>query len=260
MAEDADFTKLKQLCQCHDGWKQEYNRSGTTVWTKSNDVSDFKMIKVKSLFKDIRAVTLYDVLHDPHYRKTWDTNMLEGYELCCLNPNNDIGYYALKTPKPLKNRDFVIQRSWLDMGKEYFILNHSVNHSSLPVKKAFVRGVSFFTGYYIVPLERSTEPGCYITYVTQSDPRGKLPTWVVNKCTQILAPKIMSKIHKACKGYDNWKSKHNPHLKPWLFPEQMTLPRLLLSDIQEMQDAPSMESLDESGLQEEDIRDEDLDI
>lgn len=44
--------------------------------------------------KDISAATMYDVLHDPDYRKTWDFNMLEGFELCCLNPNNDISYYA----------------------------------------------------------------------------------------------------------------------------------------------------------------------
>ena len=47
VADDTDFNKLKDLCCCHDGWKQEYNKSGTTVWTKTNDVSDFKMIKVQ---------------------------------------------------------------------------------------------------------------------------------------------------------------------------------------------------------------------
>ena len=48
IAEDADFQKVKDMCNCHDGWKQEYNKHGTTVWTKSNDVSDFKLVKVRS--------------------------------------------------------------------------------------------------------------------------------------------------------------------------------------------------------------------
>ena len=48
VAEDADFEKLRGLCQCHDGWKQEYNKSAITVWTKANEVSYFKMIKVNT--------------------------------------------------------------------------------------------------------------------------------------------------------------------------------------------------------------------
>lgn len=49
IAEDADFAKVKELCLCHDGWKVECNKNGTLAWTKSNDVSDFKMIKVMSI-------------------------------------------------------------------------------------------------------------------------------------------------------------------------------------------------------------------
>lgn len=61
-------------------------------------VVDFVLLsfQVKGHFKDVSAATVYDVLHDPIYRKLWDNNMLESYEVCCLNPMNDIGYYACK--------------------------------------------------------------------------------------------------------------------------------------------------------------------
>ena len=44
--------------------------------------------------------------------------MLTSTELGVLNPNNDVSYYALHCPPPLKNRDFVLQRSWLQTPQE----------------------------------------------------------------------------------------------------------------------------------------------
>ena len=37
---------------------------------------------------------MYDVLHDADYRRIWDDNMLECYEICQLDRCNDIGYYS----------------------------------------------------------------------------------------------------------------------------------------------------------------------
>lgn len=153
-------------------------------------------------------------------------------------------------PPPLKNRDFVTQRSWLDLGAEKCIVNHSVNHKSMPIRKGYVRGISYVTGYLI--REQGAQK-CQFTYVSQSDPRGKLPAWVVNKATQYLAPKVISRIYKACQNYSTWKSSHNPGHKPWLYPEQMSLPRLDLQDIQAECEFTSNESLDESNVKEEDV-------
>ncbi|NWZ58340.1 STA10 protein, partial [Spizaetus tyrannus] len=78
---------------------------------------------------------------------------------------------------------------------------------------------------------------------------GSLPKWVVNKSSQFLAPKAMKKMYKACLKYPEWKLKHNPHFKPWLFPEQSRLPALPLSELS-LQHADSLENIDESSLAE----------
>lgn len=255
VAEDADFDRLRNLCQCHDGWRLDYNKNGTSVWTKANDVSSFKMVKIRGEYDNVSASTLYDVLHDPVYRKTWDPNIIEGLEICRIDANNDIGYYAMHLPNPLTNRDFVTQRSWKDLDSEKIIFNHSVNHASVPPKRSFIRGTSYLTGYHIVSTaDNGNKPGCQVTYVTQSDPKGQLPVWAVNKATQWLAPKVISKLHKACLGYDTWKAENKPTHKPWLCPEQNTLPLLNRADILPMNaNNTNDEQSDETNITEDQV-------
>ena len=69
----------------------------------------------------------------------------------------------------------------------------------------------------------------------------------------------MGRIQKACRGYDAWKSKHNPDWKPWLFPEQMTLPRLNLNDIADIKEQAAAEAIDESEILESEMKSDDID-
>lgn len=251
IADDRDFDRLRRLCDKHDGWKIEYSKRQTTVWTRPTDQSAFKMIKLHTAYKDVTASLLFDVVMDPGYRKRWDVYMLESYDIGCLNPNNDVGYYAVRSPPPLRNRDFVLQRSWLETKKEIMVLNHSVYHETVPPRKGFVRATSYLTGFVIRP--SSDGGGCHFTYVTQCDPKGALPAWFVNKLTQIFAPKMTKRLATACRGYASWKTSHNPAHKPWLYPEQIALPRIDLARCCRAQDASDDPDLDESSVAEDSL-------
>lgn len=60
----------------------------------------------------------------------------------------------------------------------------------------------------------------------------------------------MRKIYKACLKYPEWKRRHDPSVKPWLFPEQNALPSISVSELV-VQRADSLENIDESGVSEE---------
>ncbi|BES94067.1 StAR-related lipid transfer (START) domain containing 10 [Nesidiocoris tenuis] len=227
VAEDKDFLNLKQLLDGGNDWKLDYDKDPIKVWTKTSDNTNFKMIKVLASFKEVPSDVVYDVLHDPEYRKVWDQHMIESHDIGFLNPNNDVGYYSMSCPSPLANRDFVLQRSWLDLGDEKYILNHSVYHVDYPPKKGYIRATSHLTGF-LVRLNSHTG-GCTLGYISQTDPHGTLPPWLVNRVTHIFGPKMVKSLHKASLSYAEWKQRNSPFHKPWHFPEQISSPRLSLA-------------------------------
>ncbi|KAG8447636.1 hypothetical protein GDO86_014954 [Hymenochirus boettgeri] len=244
--DDSLFLSFRDQCESTDGWQCSYSKSGIGVWMKpsSGKGSLVHTVKGSMVFPDVSADTAYDVLHDTEYRKKWDMNMIETLEIAQLSVNADVGYYSWKCPKPLKNRDVVTLRSWLLLSDCFLIINFSVKHNLYPPRKDMVRAVSLMAGYYI---KRTGPNSCTLIYLAQVDPRGSLPKWVVNKSSKYLAPKILKKLHKACLQYPAWKNKHHPGFKPWLNPEQNTLPRISLNELS-LQRADSLELVDESNL------------
>ena len=286
---DDDYTQVKHICENNDGWSLEYSKSNLKVWIKSNELSSFQMLKVKGEFEDVSAATLYSVVQDGEYRSQWDEKMIDGFEICYLSPFSDIGYYSMKSPKPFKNRDFVTQRCWLDYGQDMdkIVFNHSVNHAvskllcsiiqqdsiirfifncryqfdcaqKCPPKKGYVRGISYLTATYIKP---TSARSCSLIYVTQADPGGSLPAWIVNVATKVMAPKMFKKMQRACVKYDKWKAKNNPDYMPWVDPEKIRVPKLDWNDIISL-DADVVSSnndVDESQVKEGEVEKADLD-
>jgi hypothetical protein len=122
----------------------------------------------------------------------------------------------------------VLQRSWLDTGPngEQMLISRSVPHKDFPPKKGFVRAITHITGFLL----RSKSPGSVLNYVAQCDPCGKLPPWLVNKVTHTLGPRMIKDLRKAALGYVEWKQNQSHFRKPWRYPEDITVPRILIED------------------------------
>jgi len=212
IATNEDFDGFIKAGQTEENWNLCYQEGELKVWDQKSDASAVNIVKLYAVFPDLNPWVLYDVLHDPEYRAVWDENMIEGYNIEQLDANNDVGYYSAKAPATIANRDFVNQRSWrVQDDKEFVIMNHSVVHPKAPEKKGFVRANSIRTGYMV----NAKDAGCTLTYLTQTDPRGWIPTFLVNKVTKTFAPKIIDKLHNAAVKYTEWKNAHKPENKPW---------------------------------------------
>lgn len=53
-----------------------------------------QFFKARTVFEDVKASTVFDVVHDTEYRKKWDKDMIDLQDICKLSVNNSVGYYA----------------------------------------------------------------------------------------------------------------------------------------------------------------------
>eukprot|EP00126_Sphaerothecum_destruens_P007148 Sdes_comp19710_c0_seq2m11644 len=159
---------------------------------------------------------------DGKYRHIWDKMMIEGADIGMVGPTSDLTYYSAKLPSPIKNRDFLLQRSWRveEDFSEVIIKSTSVSSQLCPERKDFIRALSMTIGYHI----QNLNGGCILTYLTHTDPKGSLPAYFVNKLVTKLAPSVLHNLKDICLKYVSWKNDHHPDLKPWRYVEQITSP------------------------------------
>jgi len=54
---------------------------------------------------------------------------------------------------------------------------------------------------------------------------------MTSDCDVLYIVQVITKLHRACLLYDEWKRDNEPTFKPWLYPEQSSLPLLKKGDI-----------------------------
>jgi hypothetical protein len=113
------------------------------------------------------------------------------------------------------------------------------------------------TGYLIKELPKNG--GCIGYFITQSDPRGIIPKWILNLIAGKIAPRVFGKIEKAALTYEEWKSKHNPDHRPWIDSSQLNeVPMVPISSLTHLTNSILLTS-EEPALEEKTDLDEDSD-
>jgi len=207
-----------KACNTMDGWNLMdhsgnyiiYERSPTDFpfWESENFPSRIPIAKIHVSWPDLSAELLFNTLMDDEYRGVWDTKMKKGGLVCRLDDRNYITYYSVQGPFGIKSRDWVLQRtSQVKSNEEFIILSRSVCHSDYPETSEFVRANSVLTGFYIRDLK---EKGCSVTYITQTDPKGSVPSWAYRWASRIYAPYMMTTFYQACQNYKSWKQQTQP--------------------------------------------------
>lgn len=238
-ATKGDCFTFRNFADSLDGFTLEHSeKDKCVVWSKEIKNEPVHVIKATGFYRNeegtpqITPELVYDMLQDPRYRMTWDTFCYDAFKIARLDERNEVSYYAGESPVIfVSGRDFVNQRAWHPAGDgEYVVFNTSVPHVIVTPKyledrkkkkMSFVRGISKVTGYLIQSWrdEATGQPlGVALTYVTQTDIKGSIPTTVVNYLTKKVVPKTLRKLEKAIRGYITWKEdqeKEGSYTRTW---------------------------------------------
>lgn len=161
------------------GWEKINEEEGIAVFRKSFPDSDVKGVGGECMIEASIGRILW-VLMDNEHKGDWVDKFKSTKTLETPNDTSNIQYAAFSMPFPVTNRDFVYRYDFsVDTGMNAVIVDvKSVEHEKAPAADSIgVRGEILHGRYILIP------KGPNQTFVKAeylADPKGILPTWVVN--------------------------------------------------------------------------------
>jgi hypothetical protein len=107
-----------------------------------------------------------------------DEELLEWKVVKSINDNTVVLYTGHSTPIGVTNRETLVVRGWDEENGTIYIYSVSVNDPEVPSVDGRVRSVVHVGGWIIEPVEDGSK--CNVTRVFQLDPKGSIPSFVVN--------------------------------------------------------------------------------
>lgn len=158
-------------------WKQIKVKTGITVYKAKMPGTKIVAFKGKTVM-DSPIKKIIWVLADREHRHDWVDRLDINDELEIISPTERIIYQSFKMPFLISNRDMVY-KSVLSKDKKtgvYTLHMQSVKHTKSP-KTIGVRAELINSKYVLTPI---TNNKTEVTVEILSDPKGLLPTWLVN--------------------------------------------------------------------------------
>jgi len=194
---DKNETEFKELLSTADedkGWDLIKNANEVIIHKKRKENSPVHCVRGKGRIK-ASAEEIGATVRAIDFVSDWDPFYRSGRVVESPDKDHDIIHcrYSLDTPL-VSDREFVYleNRRRYDDGK-IVVLAFSIPREDIALLPGCVRGEVVTTGFVIVPsrptesekkvleeTESKNEFWCEVTYVVQVDPKGWLPTWLVN--------------------------------------------------------------------------------
>ncbi|KAH9510173.1 hypothetical protein Btru_043649 [Bulinus truncatus] len=190
-----------------EGWEFFVESHGVTIYRLYNESSGLYQYKVYGEL-DVDPEICAQVYMDLEYRKQWDSYVKVLEVKQCEGRN--LIYWEVNYPFPLWNRDYIYERELKVIEKEakkiWAVMAKSVNTPSVPEKSGIVR-VDDYLQSAVLCSNGKNGTKAFMHYY--DDPKGNIPTWLINWAAKTGVPQFLIMMQKACKGYAEYLETKN---------------------------------------------------
>lgn len=169
------FLCLGGIAKGQNDWKQDYEKNGLVIYTRSLDNSDVKEFRAE-MTVEARLASVVTILIDYANHKTWMYSVADCEQLSRKNDQERELYYKVDFPWPLDDRDIVNQTIFSQDAITGVVTYQLTSTPNKHPSKDFIRMQVANGTWKVIPKPQGK---VFLTYQHQSD-SGDLPAWVVN--------------------------------------------------------------------------------
>lgn len=158
-------------------WALKLNKQNIAVYTKNQDNSGHKAIKVECLL-NTTLTKMVAVLFDVNAGVEWVYSTKSSTLLKQVSPSELYYYSEVSLPWPVSNRDFIAHlTASQDPVTKIVTIDGPTVYDYVPVKEDIVRVKKSSGKWLLKPYQKGV---IKVEYVLETDPGGSLPAWLVN--------------------------------------------------------------------------------
>ncbi|KAI8389333.1 hypothetical protein BD560DRAFT_381326 [Blakeslea trispora] len=168
------MNQLKQYSSSLDGWHMSQEKEGVKLFSKTVDSSSFPLVRGEAMLNghQFTAQQVATVATLPGCRKMWDEKYDTSEIKKMYGRYESLFWVKMKAPWPVSPRD-LCATSYREISEdECYIVMVSVEDDAVPPISGCVRANLILSGWKIA----KTEAGIAITYITQVDLAGSIPS------------------------------------------------------------------------------------
>ena len=158
-------------------WELKKNKEGVKVFTKSNPISPFDLLKAECNI-NVGTNQLLELIFDVSRHTEWVYNSVQSVPIKKISQYDIIYYGETYAPWPVSNRDLIIHLKAITDSTSGICNITAISEPTLkPLVDGKIRVPRSISKWKLTPINDQTT---HVIYTLDIDPGGSLPAWLVN--------------------------------------------------------------------------------